>query len=299
MQKQYYNLFRLPNLLIVGATQYLLAGQLLYTPMRNAGYTPVLDHFHFFLLVLDTILITAAGYVINAIYDTDIDRINKKEKHRLTDEQKDKAYIMYGVLTVFGAIITAYLAWYIRQPTWFFIYPVATLLLWMYSRSWKRMVLIGNVVVALFCACAPGIVLLFESQNIIFASYSFIMFASYMAFAFITTLYREIIKDMEDIEGDRLENCRTLPIVYGMRNAKWLAAICNIVLLVCLIYSACYITTMQNGTLFHIVFLVLGIIAPLVLSLVFLYQAKQRKDFSRISRLIKWIMVAGLIFVMM
>jgi 4-hydroxybenzoate polyprenyltransferase len=104
-----------------------------------------------------------------------------------------------------------------------------------------------------------------------------------------------LIKDLEDREGDREAGCRTVPIAWGVPKAKGLAffwACCLIASVALLLWQWVH----QSHWLL-LAGLGLGVIAPILLSLVWLYQAKEKQDYHRLSQLAKWIMLSGLLLI--
>lgn len=300
--KAYIQLVRTPNLIIVAITQFLIQYLVLAPAFQAVALSPALDLVHFSLLVLSTVLIAASGYVINDIIDYDIDIINKPKKliiNRLMPMRS--AYVYYAALVGIGFLISLYLAIHIDNLPLLSLYPVAVLLLFCYSKYFKQRVLVGNVVVAIFCAFVAGIVWFAERNTYLeiwqldveTAAYLRFILAFYLLFAFLATMFREIVKDMEDEAGDRLYHCRTLPIVYGFKVAKIVAAFFGILLVAFLVLTAWQI--FDYGHFLGLVFLIIAILVPVFGALILLYKAQVTSDFKRLSTLTKFIMLSGLL----
>lgn len=298
----FLRLIRFPNLIIVALTQFLLQYLILVPAFRAAGVEPALDVLHFSMLVLSTLIIAAGGYIINDIVDYDIDVINKPERVIINRQlSMRQAYGLYYGLSLLGFFISLYLAFYVQNLPLVLIYPAAVLLLWSYSTYFKQRVLIGNVIVSIFCAFVAGIVWFAErhtfaelqQQDVPLAWHVQLVLSFYLSFAFLSTMFREIIKDMEDVKGDDTLHCRTLPIVFGIRRAKWVAAFFGFVLLLGLFYLSALLWTYSQ--LFQLAFMTLGIIAPLVTALYLLKTATTSSEFKWLSTLSKFIMLTGLI----
>lgn len=297
----FFRLIRLPNLIIVGLTQCLIYFPVLLPAFRLAGLQPLLDHFHFGLLVLDTILITAGGYIINDILDLPIDRINRKEKliiGRVIAEST--AYWLYFLFSLAGFGLAFYLAFYVKAPRLIWLYPLAVAGLFYYSFSLKRRLLTGNLLVAGYCAGVAGILWVAERENLsrLSGTDSLLweetvgLIGWYLLFAFLSTLFREVVKDIEDVEGDVREQCDTVPIRWGIPAAKRLAALLAVLLLIALgVLSWQY---RPRLTAWSFSFLLGGIGLPLLLALAGLQRARNREDFHRLSRLGKVIMLSGI-----
>ncbi|MAT53742.1 MAG: hypothetical protein CMN32_04630 [Saprospirales bacterium] len=293
-----FHILRGKNLLIVAATQYLIRYFVLLPVNEQAGHSPALPAFQFFLLVLDTVLIAAAGYVVNDLLDAPADAINKPGKNLIAS--KKYGWRLYGLLVFSGLAIALYLAFFVGKPLLVLIYPAAVLGLWWYSNTLKHLPLAGNLTVALFCGLVIGIVLFAERESLRqlpagAAMRLWIIAGGYAWFAFLTTLLREIAKDAEDLEGDRQAGSRTIATAWGLGAVRnWLLATATLILLSLLAFSW---WLWQSGLLMALFFCVAMAILPVLYLLRLLPQAKERKDFTRISRLTKWIMVAGLLLI--
>ena len=266
----------------------------------------MLPHFQFFLLVLSTVLIAAGGYVVNDIEDMEIDKQNKPEHKRIVGRvySLKTAWIIYGFCTVLGFIISLYLAFYVKDVIQFLIYPAAVGLLYAYSKWFKRQPLTGNLVVSFFCAFVAWVIFYAQSLSPIFLIFLKthwlhavkMTFTGYAVFAFLSTLFREIVKDIEDAEGDLAGHCRTLPIVLGMPKSKRIALLTGIIFLLFMIYFSFIL----RGSHDWLKIIVLNTIVslPMIYALFLLAKAKEKKDFSYLSRLAKGIMLSGLIFIL-
>lgn len=222
----FLRIIRWPNLLIIIILFYLLR-QGMYLPfLKDFGISPVLNDLHFGLFVLTTLLITAGGYIVNDIYDVDIDAHNVPKKQivgKLWGLRK--SWMIYLSLSTLGLGISAYLGFYIRQPLWIFIFPSACILLWLYASYWKRQPLIGNIIVSLFSAGVVWIIYLSETQSIQRLPNKESTFITqvtsiYFVFALLTSLFREIIKDLQDKEGDALFGAKTIAILWKTSTVK-------------------------------------------------------------------------------
>ena len=298
-----FRLIRWPNLLIVLLTQYLLYRFVLVAQLKLADRSPTLDIIDFGALTLATILTAAAGYVINDIYDQVIDALNKPERMIVGTILSEKAaYRWYTGFILVGGLFIGWLTY--RTGAWFWLpgYILANAMMYGYSRSWKKKILIGNFVVSLFCALVAVVVIVGESgywpDLMREAPTSYInivgIFTAYATFAFLSTMYREIVKDMEDVYGDEVDNCRTLPIVFGVQKAKTIAAFFAISLLLTTIFGAylLYVT----GRFLQLGYLLLGIVIPIKISLLLLGKAQSVKEFHQLSTLTKLIMLGGILY---
>jgi len=302
----YLRLLRFPNLLIVAGTQLFLYYALLLPALNTYELEPLLNEVHFALFVLVTILITAGGYLINDLVDYEIDQVNRPDKvivNRLLSAERVKQF--YYSLLLLGLLLSIYLAHYAGQLILVLIYPLAAGLLHLYSTHLKKRVLLGNLLVSLFCAGVAGIIWFAERavlgelrmMEAARAEKVVSIIAWYMAFAFFSTLYREIIKDMEDVQGDTGGDCRTLPVVYGLNTAKVLAAYAAMLLLAFLVGMVFRVPVLFPPI--NLGALMILVVLPLLFSCYYLYHAQDKQHFHRLSSLAKWMMVGGLLLLLL
>ncbi len=204
--KGIFKLIRWPNLLIIAISQYLSAIFLVGPPKLYNHYIADLD---LLLICGGTIMIAAAGYIINDYYDVKIDYINKPEKVVVGNTLKRRAAMfIHTGLNILGVITGFMVSLKIAL-----INLVASFWLWGYSNQLKRMPLIGNLSVAILSGLAIAIIgIYYQPDNINIYLYA--------AFAFFVSLIREIVKDIEDLKGDATFGCRTLPVIWGIRSTK-------------------------------------------------------------------------------
>ena len=301
MLKALLRLVRFPNLLIVALTQYLLYYELLLPAFRQYSLQPALDDEHFSLLVAVTLLISAGGYVINDIVDFRIDLINRPDTVVINRQVRvQSAYWLYFCFNLLGFLISLYLSFHIECIPLANLFPLAVILLFVYSTYLKSRPIVGNLLIALFCAGVAGIVWFAErepfqqllEQAPAIAGRLGGIISWYMAFAFLSTMFREIVKDMEDVQGDVGANCRTIPVRWGIRVAKGIAAAFGLGLAVFLIYLP--LGSPELFTRTSLVFLVFGILLPLFLALIWVFRAHEKEQFHRLSQLTKFVMLSGL-----
>ncbi len=297
----FLKLVRFPNLLIVVATQYLVQLIFLAPAFHASQISPSLPPVQFALFVFTSVLIAAGGYIVNDIYDYEIDMHNKPEKVLVNVVfSQQQSWLMYWLVFIIGTGLSFYLAYFVGNLGLVLIYPAAFLLLLLYSLHLKRRPVMGNLIVSLFCAFVPGVVLFAERESVeqlkntspSAAGYVLALFAGYCLFAFLSTFVREIIKDIEDMHGDKKTNCRTLPLVYGEKTAKIWAAVLNVTLMLSLGWFCLWLFKIK--AMVAMVFSVLAVLLPMTWLLYWLHGAKTREDFHRLSGLAKFVMIAGL-----
>jgi 4-hydroxybenzoate polyprenyltransferase len=187
--------------------------------------------FDFLFLVLATLCLTAGGYVINDYFDIKTDLINRGNVIVGTVIPRRRAMMLHNILNIAGVAAGFYISWRVGYFWLGTLFLLVSGLLWFYSASYKRQFLIGNILVAILTALVPFLVVFFEfptmyeyySVNAIEHPYYKLLFfwtGGFSVFAFMTTLAREIIKDIEDYEGDREYGRSTLPVVLGYKKHK-------------------------------------------------------------------------------
>lgn len=255
--------------------------------------------FNFCLLVLSTVLIAAGGYIINDYADVEIDRINKPERMVIGKFiSPKKAINLYSVFTVLGISIALYLAFEVQLYELVYIHVIVSGLLYFYAFNYKRQLLFGNIIVALLSATTVMLPSIYEAiAEVKQLSVSYIYFDIvfiYAGFAFVTTLIREIIKDAEDIEGDQLAECKTLPIVIGATATKIVLLTLLMATFSSIAYFQYQLYTLNLDRLSQI-YIILFIQLPILFLIYKLSRAKEKKDYSFASLLIKIIMLFGML----
>jgi 4-hydroxybenzoate polyprenyltransferase len=300
--KAFLRLVRFPNLIYIALTQFLLQYCVVAPVLMSSGEKPSLLGVSFWLLSLSTVLVAAAGYIINDYFDINIDIVNKPEKMVL-DKIINRRWAMawHTIFNMAGVSIGFIVAWQIGQIYLGFTQVVCSLLLWFYSTSFKRQVLIGNVVISLLTALSVVIVGFYEKQ--IYESFAAIIspvgrkliqiIGIYALFAFLISMVREIVKDLEDMIGDSKDGCRTLPIVFGVAPAM---RICYALLIG---LQALLLITEIRIALFGwwpaIIYLVLLVQLPCAYIHYLLSKAHLPEHYHRVSSMVKWVMLTGIL----
>ncbi len=298
-------IFRLPNLFMVAATMYLMRLAVIRPLLGIYGIEPQISGIAFLGLVLSTVLITAAGYVINDYHDIRADRINKPERivvgFHLT---RRMALFLHWLLNMIGVSAGIIYSILYHVPWMIFIFTVAPLLLWYYSVRLKHILLAGNLVVSLLTATVPLLVILFEypllarnfRSNAEFFPQAlwtiFVWVGVFAFFAFMINLIREIIKDAQDVEGDREMGSHTLPIQYGLKTTKGVVVGLTISTLAVLAY---FFLFYLNDTV-SLIYFGVALVLPFLYLIVRTLKSKTVADFQFISTLVKIIMLMGLLY---
>jgi len=259
--------------------------------------------YHFVILVAATVMITAGGYVINDYFDIKTDLINRGEVIVGTKVPRRQAMMWHNILNIAGVSAGFYISWRSGYFWLGVIFLIASGLLYFYSASYKRQFLIGNIVVAVLTAVVPLIGVLFEwpalyryyTVNAAWLPPLKILFywvGGFAIFAFLTTLIREIIKDIEDFEGDMAYGRNTIPVITGVMTAKILS-VSLIIITVLLLYLVWYFFLNDKITL---VYLSCAVVIPLILVVVRLMTGTGKKQLHSASTLMKVVMLTGLLY---
>lgn len=291
----FLNLVRWKNLLIIALVQVLIK-YALFLPLK---IDITLNWFGFSLLVLSTLCIAAAGYIINDIYDVETDLVNKPDKVLIGRSISEKrANNLFILLNVIGVLIGFYLSHLVGKSSFFALFVIISALLYVYASYLKRTLLVGNIVVSIIVGLSLIIVGIFEllpvitPQNQITQINMFKVLLHYALFAFIINLIREMVKDIQDVDGDHKSGMNTLPILIGRERSRNIIFVLSFVPILLLVY---YLSTyLYNKTIVVVYFLIL-VVGPLIFATIKIFNAEIKKDYQYISNLLKLIMLFGIL----
>ncbi len=342
----FLKLIRIENLLIIAATQYLFEyfvvekvffypDQILKAYYAQGGIEPPLhfgrqlSHFHFFLLSLSTVMIAAAGYIINDYFDVKTDRINKPGRIVIDRGIKRRvAMVAHTLINLIGIGLGFYVGYKYGNYKLGAIHVIIALMLWFYSTNFKKMFFIGNILVALMTALVPVIVALYETQamKMNIENYSLIdkLFNGFITsvdidfripfyyslvfglFAFLSNLMREIVKDMEDFVGDMETGGRTVPVLLGYKATKNIVHVINVLTIFLLVAAATrfaqpeqeYVWYKLNkeSDLISASYLLILLVVPLVIFSFMLRRSDTPKKYRQAGMFLKFVMLAGILF---
>jgi len=295
----FFKLIRWKNLLMIALVQYLIKYALLLPFTESHGVITTLNHYHFALLVLSTLLIAAGGYVINDIYDLQTDTINKPEKIIINKQISEKeGFTIFMALNIIGVGLGFYLSNYVGTSALFVIFFTSSALLYIYASALKQMLLIGNIVVSAVVALAIltiGIFELFPVMNFENKGVQMLflnIIRDYAIFAFLVSLIREIVKDIEDIDGDYKAGMQTLPVAIGRERANKVAFVLSVLTLLSVVYYVItYLFKQQIVMGYFLVF----VVAPLIYICIKLFKAAHKTQYKHISFILKLVMLTGML----
>ena len=300
----FLKLIRWPNLLIVLISMISILLFVINPALGSAWFAVGLSEMEFALLVLATLLITIGGYLINDFFDMDADRFNKPGKNQVGLKWPvSTVQLLYWVFTIGGVALGVLVSWMVNQINYSLVFVFAAGMLWFYSERYQCMPVIGNIVVAFLSTLSFGLVWLFQFFALSADAVGFTYVQSgfplanrlvliYVAFAFVTSFLREVIKDIEDKEGDEKFGCNTLAVVYGTGRSKVLAIFLAGLGLAATIWIQVFFMQAEFWMLFGYFFL---IDLLFIICLIQTIRAKKKADFRKLSNYVKWLMVIGIL----
>ena len=292
-----YTMLRVPNLLIIAVTFFILRF-LIFIPVYSAySSTPFMSNAEYMVMVIITICIAAAGYIINDYFDVATDRINKPGQQiigkQITSGQARTTAVLFSLLAFIAAIGLS-----VVMQGWL---PASLLILalvvaWWYAVHLKRTFLWGNIAVSCMSAGTLAMAWLIEMQNTTISDEGSGIITNIVTaisiFAFMLSLQREIVKDIEDMEGDKMIRCQSLPLVKGVPFTKTILLMLAAITFILLVAAQIYL--FNFGRNFAIAWLFFAVQIPLVFFVIKLTKAETKTDFHFLSSMLKWIMVGGI-----
>lgn len=290
-------LFRPVNLLLIALIQVIVQYRVI---IPLSGTVEVFTTTQFVLIVCITVIAGASGYLINDIHDIQIDNLNKPGKNLVgTTISIRAAKAIYAVLIFAGFFLATILEHTYRLPGMaFYVFTVVALKA--YSMWFKKMPVIGNLIVSAFAAMV--VYVLWMGQNLVWEgnmndSLAFDIVLMYSVFAFASTLIREIVKDIEDIEGDQEQGARTLPVVLGIKGARVISTTLSACLSLGLIFWLRHIHNSINS--FAEIFFIIAVILPVTVMAVAVTRSRDKRDWHRVSQFIKVVILLGTLFLLL
>jgi 4-hydroxybenzoate polyprenyltransferase len=296
----YLKLIRWQNVLMVLITQ-VLTFSFIIMPLHDA---PGQFTIPFLMLMLASLFIVSGGYIINDYYDVEIDRKNKPGKmvvgKQITRRNTLRVYLLHCFMGALAGIYTAFL---LKSVFFGLLFIMAIGILWFYSYQLKKTLLWGNIVVAIMAAAPVYSVLMI----IFFSEWSeaggvhhwyvsnqkLVAFVfGYSFFAVTTHFMREIVKDIQDMDGDKAYRCMTVPIRYG--KAKSVAIAKGLAVAVMFFLLIGFYVLYQEGFLL-MSFYSIVLIAVMLFVTLRLSKAESSGDFGKAGLLVKWLMLFGIL----
>ena len=294
---KYLKLIRYQNLLMLALMQFIFR----YGFLELQNIPLALAHWQYVLLVLATVCIAAGGYIINNIFDVETDTENKPENVVVGKFiSETKAYNFHISFTVIGVAIGFYLSNVIDKPSFASLFIIIAATLYFYATNLKQSLLMGNFIVALLLSFSVIIIGIFDlfpitnEENRPVMGLLFGILLDYAIFAFNINFIREIVKDLQDMDGDSNQGMNTLPIFFGTKNTTKLVfglSFIPVILILNYINANLFSSGLLYGTVFGLVF----ILAPLLYFTSKIWFATKTKDFHHLSTVLKWILFFGIL----
>lgn len=293
--RKYLQLVRLPNLLMIAVTQLVIK----YCFLDPFPVDITLNGFGFSLLILATVCLAAAGNIINDIHDIEADEINKPHKVIVGKQVSEKtAYNLFLSFNVIGVLLGFYLSNMIGKPIFSGIFILVSGILYLYATSLKSYLVVGNIIISALVALViilPGLFDLLPaitSQNQAIQKTFFSILTDYALFAFLINWLREMVKDQQDIQGDYKAEVQTLPIALGKERTNKLIFGISLLPLTAILYYT-YVYLYQN--MYAMIYAIIFILAPLLWFMFKVISAKNKKEFSNLSGILKLILLFGIV----
>lgn len=302
-------LVRWSNLLFLAALIWLMEKWVAVPMLDKAAFGEQLPWYLLLLIMLATLGIAAGGYVINDYFDVKIDRINRPDEVVVTRSvSKPVAMRISIVLSSIGALCGLVVAGLLHSLTIAILFILIPGLLWFYSSSYKRLFMVGNLIIALLAGITP-IVVAMANVAILQLRYGTIIpfttlphdlyawLGGFALFAFLLTWIREIVKDLQDQMGDRELECHSMPVVWG---EKWTKVFVTglIVATLAIIGHLWYhvLPFPISWTSLSTRYIALGIVIPLLCTLWLLWAAKIPSDYKNCQQVVKFTMLIGMLY---
>ncbi|GIV27738.1 MAG: prenyltransferase [Bacteroidia bacterium] len=283
-------LIRIENLIMIALVLYVANDYII----RKEGVG--LPMSYLIVLILSTTFIAAGGYVINDYFDLKIDRINRPDEVIIEKTIHRKAAILWHLFfSILGFVGGVYLGIKVEHISFSIIQLLSIVLLVAYSNVLKKIFIVGNLAIALLTGLLPMLPYIYV--NALYPQISILTLnalLSLSAFAFFTTIIRELIKDIQDMEGDKEGGRNTIPVRWGLLPSKIIVFFLTFLLIIFLIpFNVYYILKNNFGAvIYNVIFLIIPSIILMILDVVI----KDFRQFGWLSALMKLIMLTGVVF---
>lgn len=305
----YVRLLRVGDLAFIAILIVLMEKWVCSPFLHHIGMEEVMPWYVLLLLVVATMLVAAGGYVVNDYFDVKIDRLNKPDKLVVTRViSREGAMHLFMGLTAVGMVCGMVAAWLCQSVHLAVCYVLVPGLLWFYSASYKRQLLIGNLTVSALSALVPLLVAM-ANESLLVERYGegaeesgltiamYFWMGGFALFAFLITWMREMVKDMEDQVGDREMECHTMPVVWGNKPTQVVVTILAVVTMALMTYIVVDVLPFaHNWQSLNMRYLVFGLLTPMVCEIVLLWSAHTPTEFRTAQQLLKWIMLMGCLY---
>jgi len=263
----YLRIVRPTNLIIIGFTILVLPGFVQPTLLN--------DKVECLFIVLKAICLTAiaaSGYIINDYFDQKADAINKPDEQWVGSLITGKrAILLHIVFSSVALLLSIVISYHFQHHFYWIATLILTLLLLVYTPFFKRTMSLGNVLVA--------------DERLIWAM---------VFFSFCSNWMREVIKDIQDVKGDRVGQYKSIALIMGVSKAVELVKWSWIFLLICV--WLCHQFILEESNRWSMLLMLL----PGLVGWFPVWIAKNPEDYKRIARLMKiWMIGATIGFILL
>lgn len=278
------------NLIIIALTQIFVRYTLIIPFLEINELTSAVSHFWFCLLLISTLLIAAGGYMINDADDAAIDSINNVKE---TGQELQSTLKFYGTMLLLAGVLTGFcISFFGNLKTVWGIQLFAAIILFNYSAHVKKVPGLASLAVSLLTVLTILIVYTSDKAAMQVEEIKKLLIG-YSLFAFLLSMARETIKDLQDIKGDEQAGRRTLPLTAGIVFSKFFTAILLLTVVLLLIWIQ--IIQQQWTSIIAFLYVVAFIQLPLLFIAVKIFKDKSPLQFERSSQLCRIVMAAGVL----
>ena len=312
MMEQFKNIMQLvrwSNLLCLAMLVWLMEKWIAVPVLNHNLFGEVIPGYMLLLLIVAVVLIAAGGFVINDYFDVKIDRLNRPDELIVTRSISKPAAMQWSLwLSGTGVVCGLVIAFLLRSLTLGILFVLVPGLLWFYSSSYKRLFMVGNLIVAFLTALVPTAVAISNTAQLrlLYASilpYThleqdlYAWLGGFALFAFLLTWIREVIKDMQSQMGDRELECHSMPVVWGETGTKIFVTVLIVLTLAILGHLWYHILPFPVGwTSLSTRYLALGIVTPMLCALWLLWATKIPSDYKTCQQVIRFTMIIGMLY---
>ena len=310
--KAFLNLIRWKNILLVAATMFAMKYAIIIPIYKFFDIALGLSDIGFYLLVFSAMLTLAAGNIINDYFDRKTDMINRPKKVIVGFKIKRRqAIFMHSAFSLLGVISGFIVSFIIGKPLFGLLFIFISVLLWTYSSTLKKKVVIGNLTVALLTALIPLLVGISEYyafersipewtiNNIRAIKISFQTIIGFSIFAFLFNFIQELIKDCKDYRGDKKTGIKTIPVSIGLKKSNYIISFLSLITIVTiLVIWHAYLEKLSffDNENISIMYLYALIILPSSYLFIRSLFGISRKKYTHLHQTVKFIMIFGMLF---
>lgn len=288
--KIFLKLIRIEQLVFIALIQIIIK----YT-FLDLVTVQALANWQYILLIIATLCITAAGSILNDIFDVEVDTINRpNEVYVGTYFSEKTAYNWYFVLNVIGVGIGFYLSRVVDRPSYAAIFIICSALYYVYTNGLKQIPIVGNCIIAFLAAFNLLIIGFFNlfptiykgNEAMVMNLFSIIVDYAFMIFLLVLAL--ELLKTIRTREGDAQLELTTVATTFGVKKTLQLTILLMLILVLFLIY---YLVAHLSHMTYVIAYFIVCIIAPLFFYMLIGYQAKEPRAFAVLEKVLKIVAV--------